>query len=172
MCIIIDANALGDVFNSNSQLHDEFKAVRDWILNGKGKVVYGGSKYRNELRRTKYFKLIGQLKRARKAVVVDKEKVNAEQARIEALLTHPDFDDPHLIAIVCVSRCKLICSKDKRAYRFLKDKQFYPKGHDRPKIYSQKSNSDLLTDVNIADICLPSRKTSKEQRRLIAWFEE
>lgn len=167
MCIIIDVNALNEVFNTHSVNHQQFQPVRDWIIEGKGKVLYGGTKYRDELRRTKYVKLFGQLKRARKAVQVDNQQIDQEQKRIEALVTDPDFDDPHLIAIICVSRCILICSKDKRSYPFLKDKRFYPKGYDRPKIYSNKRNSDLLVDVNIAEICQPSRKTTKKQRAII-----
>ncbi len=53
MCIIIDVNALNEVFNTDSVNHLEFKPVRDWIIEGKGKVLYGGTKYRDELMRTK-----------------------------------------------------------------------------------------------------------------------
>lgn len=154
MCIIIDTNAFASVFDCNSEGHSEFSPVLNWIRNGKGKIVFGGTTYRNELRRAKrYLGIIGELKKARRIVEVSNDEVDREQKRIESLVSHRDFDDPHLIAIVAVSRCKLICSSDKRAYRFIKRASLYPKAGMRPKIYSGSSNSDLLCDHNIADCC-------------------
>lgn len=45
MAIIIDANCLARVFDKTNIEHDEFVPVFDWIVNGKGKLIYGGSKY-------------------------------------------------------------------------------------------------------------------------------
>lgn len=49
MPIIIDINCLGSVFDSRSKKHGDFKPVFDWITNGKGKLVYGGSTFKREL---------------------------------------------------------------------------------------------------------------------------
>jgi hypothetical protein len=49
MCIIIDADTLGLVFNPETKEHKKFKPVLEWINNGKGKIVYGGTKYEKEL---------------------------------------------------------------------------------------------------------------------------
>lgn len=154
MCIIIDTNTFSSIFDSKSAEHIEFRPVLNWIKNGKGKIVYGGTKYRNELRKAqKYLGIFNELKKARKIVEIPNEQVDSEQIRIEDLITHRDFDDPHLIAIVSASRCKLICTKDKRAHPFIKETSLYPESGMRPKIYSSSINSDLLCDLNIAGCC-------------------
>lgn len=160
MCIIIDTNTFSKVFESFNKHHSEFKPVLHWVCVGKGKVVYGGSKYKGELRKAKkYLRLFTLLQSANKLVEISDEEIDREQTRIEQLVTDPDFDDPHLIAIVIVSGCKLICSEDSRADKYIKNKALYPKHFDRPRIYRQSSHSDLLCDQNIADCCTPTHKT-------------
>lgn len=62
MCIIVDTNTFGPVFDSNNEKHAEFKPVLDWVLHGKGKFVIGGSKYMAELKKAKKFlKVFGVL---------------------------------------------------------------------------------------------------------------
>lgn len=156
MCIIIDTSAFASVFNPNSQNHNQFEPVLDWIVFGRGKIVYGGAKYLEELTRAqKYLRLFTELDRQGKIVHINDEEVDREQQRIEELIGDPDFDDPHLVAIVSVSRCNLICSEDRRAYPFLKDRQLYPKGCKPPKIYSSRKHKALLIDANIARVCMP-----------------
>lgn len=160
MCIIIDTSALSSVFNRTSKVHLEFSPVFDWIIRGKGKVVYGGTKYKRELAQARrYAKLFAELRRAGRTALVDDQKVDQEQRILEETSLPQDFDDPHLVAIVIVSHCKLICSNDSTAYLFFKDKTLYPEGVERPKIYSGYSNKSLLVDENIADICKPCPKT-------------
>lgn len=154
MCIVIDTNSFASVFDSKSDDHYEFRPVLNWITNGKGKIVYGGTKYRDELRATKrYLRIFVELAKKRKVVEIPDEDIDLEQERIENLLRHRDFDDPHIVAIVSVSRCKLVCSKDSRAYPFIKDVSLYPRAGMRPRIYSGSNNSDLLCDHNLADCC-------------------
>jgi hypothetical protein len=51
MCIIIDTNRFSSIFEEENSDHDEFKPILDWIIFGKGKIVYGGTKYKQELTR-------------------------------------------------------------------------------------------------------------------------
>ncbi len=68
MCIIIDTNAFAPVFDRTSQNHAEFKPVLDWIVSGKGKIVYGGTKYKLELGKAyKYLKLFAEFKKINKS---------------------------------------------------------------------------------------------------------
>ena len=162
MCIIIDASAWSSVFKTTSKEHPEFSPVFDWVTVGKGKVVYGGTKYKRELARaTQYAKLFAELGKAGRTALVDDQKVDQEQRILEETSLLQDFDDPHLVAIVIVSHCKLICSKDSTAYPFFQDKTLYPEGVERPKIYSRYSNKSLLVDENIAAICKPCLKTPR-----------
>lgn len=154
MCIVIDANVFSSIFDGDAADHDEFRPVFNWIENGKGKIVYGGTKYKIELRAaTKYLKLFAQLAIAGKTRELDSKAIDRKQEELERKINHRDFDDAHIIAIIIVSHCKLICSKDTRAYPFFQDKNLYPKNFFRPKIYSRSSHAHLLCDQNIAKCC-------------------
>ncbi|MDQ1350585.1 MAG: hypothetical protein QG657_887 [Acidobacteriota bacterium] len=159
MCIIIDTNVFGDVFNKESKSHLKFEPVINWILKGKGKIVYGGTKYKKELGTAKkYFKLLLEFEKMNKVVRVDDEKVDAREIEIKKENRRRNFNDEHIIAIVIVSGCVLVCTDDKKAMPFIKDPAFYPKHCKRPKIYSEKCNKNLLTDCNIAPICKEKKK--------------
>lgn len=162
MCILCDINILHCVF---SNCENDFSPVRKWIFEGRGKLVYGGTSYLNELKRvSKYNGLLKELKNKNRVVVVNEEEVNRVE-RIVKRQVDITCNDPHLIAILAVSGCKLVCSNDKSSYRFLKESKFYPYGN-RPKIYSKKGNCNLLIDSNISDCCLPNdRQRSKRVKR-------
>ena len=168
MCVIIDTNCLASVFERTSEKHDQFAPVLAWILSGKGKLIFGGSKYIEELRKTpKYLRIINIFKDFGKVVQVDKMKVDTEQERIEAIITDKDFDDPHLPAIVIVSKCKVICSGDTRSIRFVTQPHLYPKGIDVPKYYTSNKNTDLLCDKYIHDTYKPLTKCTKKDQEKI-----
>ena len=162
MCIVIDTNTFSPVFIPNSQKHGDFRPVLEWIVYGKGKIVYGGDKYKQELRKAgKFLKFFIELSKVSKVIEIDCQQVNEMQQKVEHLVNHRDFDDAHLVAIIIVSGCKLVCSHDSSAYPFLQRKDLYPKNVTRPKIYRQSSNRNLLCDRNIADICKPCSKLPK-----------
>ena len=94
MCIIIDTNILNEVFNPKNQNHLEFKPVYEWIINGKGKVVYGGTKYITEIPK-KYLEIFKLLKTVGKAHLVNSESVDIAAASATEKIEHPDFDDQH-----------------------------------------------------------------------------
>lgn len=158
MCIIIDTNTLATVFDNTSNNHSEFKPVFDWIYSGNGKVVYGGTKYTDEIKK-KYLSLFVELGRKRKAVYIDNETVDDKENEVSTQLISPDFDDQHLVGLLIVSGTKLICSLDSRAYPFFKHPTFFRPARNRPKIYNQLRNKDLLIDRNIASICKPCNQS-------------
>ena len=154
MCIVVDANTFSKVFNPSDKEHVEFEPVYIWITKKKGKLVFGGSKYAQELRdANKYHKLFNILKDMGKVVEVDAADVDSYEKVLIKKLKHRDFDDPHLIAISVISGCLLICTNEKKAIKFIKMKTLYPKGHKRPSIYSCSGNKDILCDSYYANIC-------------------
>jgi predicted nucleic acid-binding protein len=154
MCIIIDTNVFAHVFNKKSTFHIEFTPVQEWIIKGKGKIVYGGSKYKKELRlAVKYFKLFVELEKINKTVKLDDSEVDKREREVSKAKKHHDFNDEHLVAMVLASGCRLVCTKDSSAMPFIKDQIFYTGAAKRPRIYSGKKNKDLLNDSNIASIC-------------------
>ena len=169
MCIIIDTNCLADVFNKESKRHKEFKPVLDWILHDIGKMVVGGSKYKDELRRNGTARRFVQILRqkANKVILIEDNAVDNWQKKIEIKINHPDFDDPHLPAMVIVGKCHLICSGDLRSVEHVTRKDIYPKGIQPPKYYTRLRNADLLCAKNIDKRYLPLHKCTKYVRTFL-----
>ncbi|GAB4022700.1 hypothetical protein GCM10028808_70970 [Spirosoma migulaei] len=165
MCIVIDTNTLASVFKSSSLNHNEFKPVLEWIINGNGKVVYGGTKYFSEIKQ--YFGLFSELKKVRKAVLVDSAIVDQYANEAGSKISHSDFDDQHLVGLLITSKCKLICSEDKRAYPYFRHKLFFGSSKNKPKIYRGQSNMDLLNEQNIAAICKTCKSLKNSQKHIV-----
>ena len=164
MCIIVDSCALPKVFRSSDKEHKKFQAVCDWIVHGEGTLVYGGSKFIDELTLDHrwFVRFLRLLQDQGKATCADKRKVDARQAKVQAMVTDPDFDDPHLIALVGVTGCKLVATSDKRAEKFLLDRSLYPKGINTPSIFKDSSkHTSLLTTQNVGKCCHPRKKLNK-----------
>lgn len=163
MCIIIDTNCTASVFKPSSQNHVEFKPILDWIIEGKGKIIIGGSDYKRE--NQGYLGLFSELSKINKVTSIPDEIVDKETNKYRTLINHQDYDDPHILALLKISKCKLICSLDERAYKYFKDKKLIQ--CEVPKIYNQAKNASLLNDLNIASICLPCQKVKKQVQESI-----
>jgi predicted nucleic acid-binding protein len=154
MCIVVDTCALSAVFNERNARHHEFAPVQEWITDGDGMVVYGGSRYLRELATAEsYLKLFTELGRAKKALVIDQTAVDRHERVVQRIETSAAFDDPHIVAIVRASGCRLVCTTDISAIPFLKRRNLYGKGAKKPKIYSSASQKHLLRTNNIAHCC-------------------
>lgn len=162
MCVIVDTNTFGPVFNDKDAKHADFEPILHWVLYGKGKFVIGGSKYMGELKKAKrYLHLFGILNSYKdKIIKLDDQLVDNEQKRLETMVTDPDFDDPHLPAMVIVSKCQIICSDDTRSIRFVTDPRLYPDGVKTPKYYTGIRNRNLLCDKYVDDKYKPLNKLS------------
>lgn len=168
MCIVVDINCLPAVLNKKDVAHPEFKPVLDWIQGGGGKLVYGGSTYIEELGRLKrcLAAVITLANKARTVHVPDQE-VDDKQNEIDKLCVNRQFNDSHLVAIIVVSRCRLLCSQDKNSFPFIKSNKFYVGNRPpvkKPKIYTKRINEGLFVDANIADICKPCKKVNKSSK--------
>jgi predicted nucleic acid-binding protein len=162
MCIIIDTNVFADVFSKESANHSDFEPVLNWIRKGHGKIVYGGTKYKNELNQSKKYVTIFRLfSDARRVVPISNNLVDEKENELRLKIPEKDlitkFNDPHIVAIVIVSKCKIVCTLDIGLSELLKISN-YPEGVDIPLIYSNKSNRDILNHNNIAECCKPCEK--------------
>lgn len=173
MCVVIDMNVVKTVFNDGETNHQYYRPVKDWILGGKGKMVVGGSTYYKELGKMhKFRKFYLALRKAGKVVIGgSEEQIDDLEEKLKKTLSHRDFDDPHIVALLIVSGCKVICSEDVRAYPFFQKKEWYPKGKGVPKIYCERSylkSSEILCDSNIADVCLPCSRLNRLQQHAVS----
>ncbi|WP_048040594.1 hypothetical protein [Methanosarcina mazei] len=181
MCIIIDKNCFGSVFSTESADYTNFEPIKTWLKKGcNSKIVYGGTKYCEELRlATKYSKIFRLFKDKNRVVELNKDLVDRKQEEIELLVSslikqniicednsRPRFDDPHIVSIAVVSKCKLVCTKDEGLQTFLKmnflrKEGFFPRSDEIPLIYCNLSNKDLLRSQNVAEICKEPGKLGK-----------
>lgn len=165
MPIIIDANCLANVFVVSSKNHAEFKPVLDWIINGKGMLVYGGTQYIEELKKTpKFIKIFNLLNQQKKVFRGDDKIIDEIADELLESVNDEDFDDPHLIAIVRETKCKIICSEDTRSLKFVKNPAYYPKGVDVPVYYTGSGNKDLLDDKYVDESLKPLIRIAKRNR--------
>lgn len=153
MCLVIDTCCIATVFNSKSKHHSDFSPVLKWVRSGSGRMIYGGRKYKKELSQmTEYVKIINQLAKAGRVIELNGRKVDSKAAELKAKIPDDEFDDEHLVAILLVSKCKVVCTDDKRAHPYLQRADLYPPGK-RPKIYKSKSHSSMCCTLNVAPIC-------------------
>lgn len=162
MAIIIDANCVANVFSKKAVKHEDFKPVLNWILLGKGLMIYGGTRYKKELAKTaKYLHIVRLLKEVGKAIEGSSMDIDKYQTRVEELCDDIDFDDPHLPAIAVVTKCKIICSEDTRSIPHVQNGKYYPNGFSTPVYYTSKKNKDLLTDKYVDKTLKPLCKLNK-----------
>ena len=149
MCIVIDTCTFDTVFNPDAKTHLNFEPVLKWILKGNGKLVFGGTVYSEEIKQSpNRIGLVVELRKKRKVIDIEDTTIDELSGKISKKITDSDFDDPHIIALISISKSKLVCSIDKRAYPYFKNRNLYP-NRRVPIIYSSIKHSKHLSDKNI-----------------------
>lgn len=145
MTMVVDINCMARVFSTNPE-DQEFRPVFNFFNDGIGKLIYGGTKYMEELQRCmRYAKIVRLMRDRGDAVRISDEAVDKAHKELEQKLSGSDCDDPHIIALLASSNCGLLCSLDARSYQYIKDPSHYPRDHVGVKIYTGSRNTDLLT---------------------------
>ena len=145
MCIVVDINTLAPVFNNKCDQHENFRPVKEWIERGRGFLVFGGTRYKKELKKAfHYLRLIRQMKESGKAIAIHDDLVDVAENNVIKMTNGTDCDDQHIIALLGTSRCPLFCSNDSRSYKYITDKSLFPKSMAKVRIYSSKANHTLL----------------------------
>jgi hypothetical protein len=155
MCLVIDTNCLAAVFEEKAKNHRGFVPVFDWIRTGRGRMIYGGTKYNIELGRiTKILGIVGELSRQRRTIKLPNTTVDPIAVGLKEQFPDPNFNDEHIAALVIASRCCVVCTNDNAAISYLKRTDLFPAGINRPKIYrGHKNHKDLCCDKHIVAIC-------------------
>lgn len=172
MCLVIDINVIGSVLNPKAEHHSDFEPILYWITHGKGKIIWGGTKYKNELKGGKYLGLLNDLGKKRKTVKIDQEKVDEIETRLKNECRGSEFkgfNDHHIVALIIASKCKLICTGDFESDHFLKNRSLYPDDVGVPSIYKNISHRHLIADDKIVKQCLPETILTKEERNSLGF---
>lgn len=156
MCLIVDTCCISRVFNQDNAEHKHFAPALKWITDGKGKLIYGGTKYGIELRKCGevLVRTVTELGRKMRLIEIDRDEVDRVAAELRRKVAKDDFDDEHIVALVILSRCCVVCTCDARAFPYLKRRDLYPKDVKRPAIYrGRPNNKDLCCEKYMAEIC-------------------
>jgi len=137
MCIIIDANVVGDL----STMTDDAKPVLNWLLKGNGRLVIGG-KLTLELDRTGLRSTLVVLDQAGRLKKLNDEKVRNKATSIANLCCS---NDCHVVAVALLSGCRLIFTKDHKLHKDMKNTKIV---NPAASIYQSKSHKNLLTDCH------------------------
>ena len=142
------------MFKTSDPNHLNFVPIRNWICSGPGKLVIGGTKYKSELMAVRsILSCILELERQGKVIRVCDVDVDSDETIVKKIEPANNFDDPHLVALIRLTGCKLICIIDPRAHKFLRSPRFYSSPKNRPSLYTRSKNSTLLTIKNIGRCC-------------------
>jgi len=165
MCLVIDANTIGKVFDSRNADHSRFKPVARWVTHGHGSVIYGGAKYLAELGKGKYLGLYVELLKNGRAVRIDRKSVDDRAVLLKAKIKDKKFNDEHIVALVGLSKCRLVCTDDIESLPYLKRKELYPQGVRVPYIYRNPADSKHCCTQMIVEICKQRSATSRRDRK-------
>ena len=137
MCIIVDANRLGDFLADPAKPDSTPK--RKWLDRGGGRLVYStGAAFAREVgRRDKLLEYV----RAGKASVIPAERF-ANDERVLRARADLHSDDPHVLALARAAGVRLLYTSDRNLRDDFRRKDLV----DRPrgKVYSGAANADLL----------------------------
>jgi hypothetical protein len=124
-----------------------------WVNSQKGACfVYGGKKYKTEMRNmVKYLDLIDELKKLENLLRLKRTWWIEDAARLKGICNDTAFNDEHIVAILNVSGCKLVCTKDTSAMSYIKTKDFYS-DKKRPQIYSGARSKNVLKSIYIVEL--------------------
>lgn len=157
MCLVIDTNCFTLVFDRSIKEHEKFAPVLTWITKGKGRMIYGGTKYNTELTTARWMLgIVTELSRKRRTIQIPNATIDPIATALKVKFPETAFDDEHIVALVIASRCCVVCTKDNPAISYLKRLDVFSgyAGVERPKIYKgHKSHINLCCDQNIVRIC-------------------
>ena len=154
MCVVIDTCTFSKVFNEDDKNHDHFAPILKWITKKNGKIIIGGSKYAKEvLERGAALDLLTELERKNRLVKLDDKEVDDYAAALKKKAPEAKFNDEHIVAMVGISRCCVVCTDEKKAVPYLKRKDFYPAGVKPPSIYRNENHARLCCPRHIVGKC-------------------
>lgn len=170
MSVIIDTCTFAAIVNKENEQHNDFMPVIKWVVEGKAKIIIGGTIFDKEiLRVTTYNNFLKLLSSLGKVYRADKSKIDLEIEYIESLGLPKDFDDPHLMALFRTTKCRVFCTCDKRTFKYFNDTRIIQKDI-KPKIftnYRHKPNAGILRDEYLCPACEPHFVLRKSTANMI-----
>ena len=140
MCIIVDANRLGDFLADPAK--PDAAPIRRWLDRGAGRIVYStGGTFESEVGHRHRAKLLAYV-RAGRASVVPATRLADDERELRGM-AEVRSNDWHVLALARATRVRLLYTNDLKLIADFRDKRLI----DRPrgKVYSTAANANLLT---------------------------
>ncbi len=153
MCLVIDACSFHSVFSLDPTRSARFKPIVRWLEFGKGKLIYGGTKYAKEICGSNALKILAELDRRGRLVRFENSRVDKLATKMKAQEPSKKFNDEHLVALVALSKCCVVCTDEEEAIPFLKRADFYPKKVSPPSIYRNENHAHMCCNANVIGAC-------------------
>ncbi len=129
MCVIIDMNVWPDLCSDATRTR--FGKVRAWLDTDEGRVVFGGTKYREEVGRIHAaVQLLAAYAQAGRAIQYKDAPIDDEAARIERE-EQTRSNDQHILALACISGARILCTDDKKLMSDFKNRELVPEPRGR-----------------------------------------
>lgn len=139
------------VINSVFSQDIKYADIREYIIcpkNGCGVMSFGGTKFQKEYKHfiEKNTQLLKDLKSLGRLNILDSISVDKKCLELKKIYPTTDFDDEHIIACIILGKIELIVTKEKRACKFIHDKQnkLYASPKLKPYIYKNATHNHLL----------------------------
>lgn len=140
MCIIIDANRVGEFFTEDLY-RGEFAPIADWIEHRGGILVYGGKLKAELLRSDAARRRLRVWNQAGRARDIDDQRLVDEERAVHALGLCRS-EDEHVIALARCSGARVLCTEDNNLMRDFRNIHLVPR--PQGKIYRNRSHQRLL----------------------------
>lgn len=161
MCVVVDICSIPALFDPENKEHIELLPVYEWLMAKKGKMVYGGSTYLGEKAALKKFsRFLGDFERSgiiRVPLAEDNERIDQIENEIKGKIPDSSFNDYHLAAILIVTKCRILCSKNSAHYIHIRDSHLYPQGMKIPYVYRDSKDIAVLTRRDVVRCCGPCK---------------
>ena len=147
MLLIIDVNCISKVLcDAPSQ---DFLPILNSLMEGKRRIVIGGKKLENELKKvSSVLVFLKNLDQAGRVLVLLDNRVDLEEKYVENSFNIKS-DDPHILALARVSGARLLCSFDKFLHKDFCNKSILDK--PRGRVYQSVKHEKLLRTVRDAN---------------------
>jgi predicted nucleic acid-binding protein len=139
MCIIIDANVAGAVFQEPPRR--EYKPIFEWFYNRSGRLVFGGILYIELARIGQVARRLRTLNQAGIALQLRNDELTAEEALIRES-NIATSNDMHVLALARLSGARVLCTNDQALQCDFKNMDIVPR--PKGKIYKEARHSRLL----------------------------
>jgi hypothetical protein len=122
-------------------------------MTGRGKIIFGGSKFKKEIRGSRFLKILTEFEKLHKLVSVPDGQVDKLGRELKEKVPDRKFNDEHIVALVSLTRCCVVCTDDDEAVPYLKMRELYPQGMKRPKIYRTARHAPLCCNEHVVAAC-------------------